>query len=651
MMGKPKLQNIFSIFILSLCLFAIFNLSSVSGQDLPESFLSRLRAEDNPNWNVVWDKKTGVVKRLFGSRSKVFQGNPQDAAGEFLSSYHGLFGLDPNLMNLQVRENIKTPLGERITFMRFYNQILIIGAEISVYVSNKNCISSIKNHCVQDFKIDTQPLVKKDYAICTAEKALEVDASMVERVSPELVILPRGNRQNLAWRMIISKKGLIDKTWLIYVDAKKPKVLYKKKLQNAVIPKAAYNESSVAPPKSPLTTLCNLLKSLNLKAFYKRADIIPLFAGVIIFLASLISLYAGFSVSIIEIILGAVAGNLGLHTEEWMIYLASFGGIILTFLAGTEVDLPLMKEKFKESFLIGFFSFLVPFAGVGLYTYFVSHWSLQAALIAGTALSTTSLAVVYSVLVETGLSKTNIGKLLMASTFITDMATALALSILFVKPTRYTVIFIVVSIMVIFMATKFSHRIFDNPKLKNKVIEPEIKYLFLLLIVFIYFANLGEGHAVLPAFTLGLFMSKHFTETSETRRVRNRLRTVAYAFITPIFFVVGGLKMSLPLILSAFGLFMILFALKIATKFIGVYFLARKYIPQGSMYTTLLMSTGLTFGTIASVFGLHSGFINQVQYSLLIGVVIASAVIPTFIAQQWFMPVENEDLLETENRH
>ena len=329
-----------------------------------------------------------------------------------------------------------------------------------------------------------------------------------------------------------------------------------------------------------------------------------------------------------------------------MLYLAGFGGILLTFLAGTEIDTRLMKEKFKESFLIGTASFFFPFIGVFLYAHYITHWTLQASLIAGAALSTTSLAVVYSVLVETGLSKTEIGKLLMAATFITDMGTALALSILFIKPTLYTVIFIFVSILVIILATKFSHLVFDNPELKNKVIEPEIKYLFLLLFVFMYFANLGDGHAVLPAFLLGLLMSKHFAETSETKIVRNRLRTVAYAIVTPIFFIVGGMKVSLPMIISVLGLFIILFVIKIVMKFLGVYFLAKKYIPNGSMYTTLLMSTGLTFGTIASVFGLTAGIINQTQYSVLVGVVIASAVIPTFIAQKWFMPVEEEDLVE-----
>ncbi len=376
-----------------------------------------------------------------------------------------------------------------------------------------------------------------------------------------------------------------------------------------------------------------------------RADII-LVAGILVFIASLISLRVGLSVAIIEILLGAIAGNLGVQPDEWMLYLASFGGILLTFLAGTEIDTKLMREKFKESFLIGTFSFLLPFVVIFLYTYYVAGWNLLASLIAGTALSTTSLAVVYSVLVETGLSKTEIGKLIMASTFITDMGTAIVLSILFVKPTLYTVIFITVSLNVIYFAGNFSHYVFHNPQLKNKVIEPEIKYIFLLLFIFMYFANLGEGHAVLPAFVLGLLMSKHFTETSETKVVRNRLRTVAYAVITPIFFIVGGLKVSFPLIVSAIELFAILFALKIVAKFLGVYFLAKKYIPGGSMYTTLLMSTGLTFGTIASVFGFNSGLIDQVQYSVLVGAVIASAVIPTFIAQKWFMPVHSEDLVD-----
>jgi len=367
------------------------------------------------------------------------------------------------------------------------------------------------------------------------------------------------------------------------------------------------------------------------------ADISTLVVGLLIFISSLISLKLGLSVAIIEIISGVLAGNLGLKTEEWMIFLSGFGGIVLTFLAGAEIDTRLMKKKFRESFLIGLFSFLIPFIG---------GWSLQASLITGIALSETSLDVVYSALVENNLSRTEVGKMLMAATFITNTGTALVLSILFARPSLYTFIFIAVSILVIIAATKFSHYVFDNPKLKNRVIEPEIKYIFLLLLIFIYFANLGQEHAILPAFMLGLLMSKHFTESSETKIVKNRLRTVAFAIITPLFFIVAGMKVSLPFILSAFGLFAALFVVKQLSKFTGVYFLAKRYIPNGGMYTTLLMSTGLTFGLIAIVFGLHSGFIDQAQYSVLTGVLIASAVIPTFIATKWFMPVHSEDLVD-----
>lgn len=363
-----------------------------------------------------------------------------------------------------------------------------------------------------------------------------------------------------------------------------------------------------------------------------------------IFIASLISLRLGLSVAIIEIILGALFGNLGfIQTTDWMSLIASFGGILLTFLAGTEININLMREKYKESFLIGFCSFLAPFICAALFTYYIAGWNIQAALIAGIALSTTSLAVVYSVLLETDIPNSNLVKIILASTFITDISTALALSIIFIKPDLYTILFVVTSIAVIVLASKYSKHIFQHDKLKNKVVEPEIKYVFVLLVVFMYFAALGNGQAVLPAFVLGLLMSK---ELSKSKELITRLRTVAYALITPIFFIVGGLNISFSLVMASLGLFLILFAIKIVSKFIGVYFLAKKYIPHGSMYTTLLMSTGLTFGTIASVFGLNAGYIDQVQYSVLIGVVVASAVIPTFIAQKWFLPRHSEDMIE-----
>ncbi len=380
------------------------------------------------------------------------------------------------------------------------------------------------------------------------------------------------------------------------------------------------------------------------------ADGAPLIAGALIFLASLFSLRFGLSVAIVEILFGVAAGNfLGLQQPEaWMTYLAGFGGIVLTFLAGAEVDLGLLRAKAKESLWIGGASFVLPFLGGFAYGQFVAGWTLQASLLAGIALSANSIAVVYSVLVETGLVKSGLGKTLMAATFVTNMGTALALSLVFLKPDFYTLEFAAVSVLLVGLAARFSGRLFGSRTLKDKVIEPEIKYLFLLLLTLIYFANQAGSQAILPAFVLGLCMAPHFAEKTGNGIVKSRLRTVAYALITPFFFLLAGMRVSLPLVLASAGTFAALFAVKEVTKFVGAFVPAKRFLPRGKTYVSLLMSTGLTFGTIASVFGLQAGYIDQAQFSVLIAVEIASAVLPTIVAEKWFRPAHLEDPLGAE---
>lgn len=361
---------------------------------------------------------------------------------------------------------------------------------------------------------------------------------------------------------------------------------------------------------------------------------VAMLASGLILLASMASVEIGVSVALIEIALGVVAGNLlGLHSPPWLDFLAGFAGIVLTFLAGAEVDIALFREKLKEALLIGGLSFLVPFAGAWALCAWVVGWSGPASQIAGVALSTTSLAVVYAVLVETGLTATPIGKLIMAATFVTDLGTALALSVLFITPTWWFLVFVVVSAAVIYLMPRLHSWFF--PRYGNRVIEPEIKGAFAALWVLIFFAELAQSHAVLPAFVLGLAVSRVFARHREEQR---RFRVVAFSLLTPFFFLKGGINVSLKLILANFGLLVLLLAVKQATKFVGVYPFARRYVPRDPMFTTLLMSTGLTFGTISSLYGLHAGLIDQAQFSVLVTVVVLSAIIPTFIAQRWFEP-------------
>jgi len=374
-------------------------------------------------------------------------------------------------------------------------------------------------------------------------------------------------------------------------------------------------------------------------------DKIPLVAGLLIFAASALSLKLGVSVAIFEVLLGLAAGNLGLRAEEWMLYIAGFGGIVLTFLAGAEVDVKLLRDNFRKAAAVGLGSFLAPLAAGYLFCRYGAGWSAQASLLAGIALSETSVAVVYSVVTETGLGGSRTGKLLLACTFLTNTLTALALSFAFLKPNLYTLLFLALSGGFLFFAGRFSAGLLSHPALAGKVIEPEIKYVFFVLLAFIYLADLGSSQAMLPAFLFGLAMSKHFASGAGGPAVKSRLRTVAYAFITPLFFIVAGMQVSLPALRAGAGIFAALFLLRQAVKLAAVYLPARRLFRANGGYSTLLMSTGLTFGLMAALFGLKAGYLDPAQYSILTGVLVASAVLPAFAAQRWFRPVEEEDIV------
>lgn len=354
----------------------------------------------------------------------------------------------------------------------------------------------------------------------------------------------------------------------------------------------------------------------------------------VVLVASMASVELGITVALLELTLGVVVGNVfDLGTQEWLDFIAKFGSIVLTFLAGMEVDPGYMRRRLEASVGIGAVSFVGPFLVASAASYFLLDWTGKASLIAGTALSTTSLAVVYAVLVERGLTDTGVGKLIMSATFVTDLCTALALSAIFIKPNIWFPVFLVVSVVLILALPRVAAWFFG--RYGNRVIEPEIKLVFACLLLLIVLADASNGHAVLPAFVLGLVMSRHYKEHREEQK---RLRVVAFAFLTPFFFVKGGLNVSLGAVAANLGVLGALLAAKMVPKIAFIMPLARRAVPRRAAFTTLLMSTGLTFGTIASLYGLTAGIIDKTQFSLLVTVVVLSAVVPTVIAERWFLP-------------
>jgi Kef-type K+ transport system membrane component KefB len=364
----------------------------------------------------------------------------------------------------------------------------------------------------------------------------------------------------------------------------------------------------------------------------------PLFVAmalaIAIVAASMFSVEIGLSVSIIEIVLGVAIGNtLQLTAPEWLTFLASFGGIVLTFLAGAEVDPVEFRATWKASVLVGTVSFALPFAGALLACRYAFGWDLRAAEIGGIALSTTSLAVVYAVLVESGMTATRIGKLIMSATFVTDLGTVAALSLLFVSPTWWLVPFVAASVALIALMPRLDDWFFG--RYGNRVIEPEIKGAFAALLLLMWLGDKAHSHATLPAFLLGLAVSRTF---SKHRAGRERFRVVAFALLTPLFFLRSGMNVSLTLVIANVGVLGALLAVKLVLKAVGVYPLARRFARPHGTFTTLLMSTGLTFGTISATYGYTAGIIDKAQFSVLVAVVVLSAVLPTAIAQRFFMP-------------
>jgi Kef-type K+ transport system membrane component KefB len=360
--------------------------------------------------------------------------------------------------------------------------------------------------------------------------------------------------------------------------------------------------------------------------------------------ATLLAIWLKVSTALSEIVVGTVAqlvigafmarGGL-LGNTQWITFLAGTGAIVLTFLAGAELDPVIFKTKWKEALIIGLAGFFGPFLGCTLVAHYVLHWGVMASWLCGVALSTTSVAVVYAVMLELGFNVTEYGKSILAACFINDLGTVIALGMIFSPFTIKTLIFVVVSIAV-FVILPFLTPWFFR-KYGGRVSELEAKYILFLLFAMGGLAVWSGSEAVLPAYMIGMVLAG---TVGKDHSLIRRLRTLTFGLLTPFYFIRAGSFVSVPALIAAPATLLILFLAKSLTKAVAVYpaVRAHKYEGSAGTYYTLMMSTGLTFGTISALFGLNHQIITQTQYSYIVGTVIGSAVIPTMIANTFFLP-------------
>jgi Kef-type K+ transport system membrane component KefB len=361
-------------------------------------------------------------------------------------------------------------------------------------------------------------------------------------------------------------------------------------------------------------------------------------------LSAVLAIRLKMAAALVEIMIGMLAGNLiALQTNTWVDFIAGFGSILLTFLAGAEIDPKVLRTQLVPATTIGAVSFAAPFLAAGLFAYFFAHWSIEGSKIAGIAMSTTSVAVVYAVMVESGLASRRFGQLILAACFFTDLGTVVALGLLFASYNWWLVLLIAGIIAAMALVPKMLPAVLERTRY---VSEPGLRILFAIIFLLSGIATYAKSEGVLPAYFLGLACAGMMMTYPDVKR---RLQTMAMTLLTPFYFLKAGTYISLRDAWQSFGLIGAFFAVKVIAKILSVLPTARlfKYAPRDSNYLTLMMATGLTFGTISSLYGLTHHYINQAQYTTLVTVVVLTAIVPTIIAQALFRPKDDPQEMES----
>nr|WP_235276703.1 cation:proton antiporter [Methylacidiphilum kamchatkense] len=279
-------------------------------------------------------------------------------------------------------------------------------------------------------------------------------------------------------------------------------------------------------------------------------------------------------------------------------------------------------------------NFFVPFLSCSFFAHAIFQWNWRASLLGGIALSATSVAVMYTVLLELGLNKTSYGKGLLVACFINDLSSVLLLGFLF-APFGWKTGVLTGTVLICALILPKITPVFLK-YYANKPSELEIKYLLFFLFTLGGIAVWAGSEAVLPAYIIGMTLAGSIEQHHDFIK---RLRTVTLGMLTPFYFIRAGSFVDLTELTKSFLPVFLFFILQQLSKFISIFpFLVKRKKLQEAAYTTLLMSTGLTFNVICCLYGLSHEIISQKQYSILIPVIITTAIIPTLVANRFFIP-------------
>jgi glutathione-regulated potassium-efflux system ancillary protein KefC len=353
--------------------------------------------------------------------------------------------------------------------------------------------------------------------------------------------------------------------------------------------------------------------------------------AIAVVIAGIVCIKAKISSSIFGVGVGLFLVNvLGICAAPWPGFLGTFGGLVLTFLAGAEVEFTLLGRQAKQSFRIGTMAFVVPLIGVVGALSLFTDWSWQTKIAVALALATTSVAVVYTVLSKYELIKTPAAKTIIAVMFVNVILTLIGINFIQTPFDFVTVAFVVTLIALVPTVPKLLGKVVKN--YGKRAVEIELKFVLAILLGIYFFAGQASLHSVFGAFILGLIIANCIQGRQE---ILSKMRTITFALLAPAFFVRAGMLIALPAVIANIVLVLGLLGTKLASKFVGVYGLCKRWIPEAPTFSTMLFSTGLTVGTITATLGHQLGYLSDARFSIVATIVILSAVVPILIAKRF----------------
>lgn len=341
--------------------------------------------------------------------------------------------------------------------------------------------------------------------------------------------------------------------------------------------------------------------------------------------AGFVGLETHIPVALLEILAGIFAANLlGVESTAIIEVLANFGIMALMYLAGLEIDLDLLRRKAKVCSVIGLASFLAPFLTILGFSHFFLDFSTMQSLLVGIALSTTSIAIVYPLMLEAG-ELTEKKKTILSAVMVTDLASIITLGVFFSTFSFYTIIFIAVLSLIPFLAPNLGETIFA--RYQKNVVSFELRIVLLSLLgISVLSESIGVEQAIL-AFGFGIVTSQLVVKHSD---LVNQLRGLTFGFLTPIFFFSIGLSIKLAELRQSLGLIVIFVILAFSSKFIGTYFAAKPFFKKEAFFIAELFNARLSIGIIAAALGLKNQIIDERVFSAIIGSVVVLTIISAF---------------------